>query len=222
MARSDRLFRLLQAMRVMAAPITAARLAEETGVSLRSLYRDIESLRLAGARIEGDESSPERHVHRAGVATDRTGLLAAVVRRQGHLAHPRHGARVEHLDGVRREHVEHALVRCQPQKARGESALVRRALRWIDGEQRIAAGQPDATGAVRHAADRPAAWQRHGRDDGRQVDGVELGHFGSCRQPIEPGALRRRWRCRCENHHEWDRLHGRHDTKRRDVARCMP
>ena len=44
MARSDRLFRLLQAMRVMPAPITAARLAEETGVSLRSLYRDIDSL----------------------------------------------------------------------------------------------------------------------------------------------------------------------------------
>ena len=54
MARSDRLFRLLQAMRVMPAPITAIRLAEETGVSLRSLYRDIDSLRAAGARIEGE------------------------------------------------------------------------------------------------------------------------------------------------------------------------
>jgi predicted DNA-binding transcriptional regulator YafY len=38
----------------MRAPITAARLAEETGVSLRSLYRDIESLRAAGARIDGE------------------------------------------------------------------------------------------------------------------------------------------------------------------------
>ena len=54
MARSDRLFRLLQAMRVMPAPITAARLAGETEVSLRSLYRDIDSLRAAGARIEGE------------------------------------------------------------------------------------------------------------------------------------------------------------------------
>jgi len=54
MARSDRLFRLLQAMRQMRAPITAARLAKETGVSLRSLYRDIDSLRAAGARIEGE------------------------------------------------------------------------------------------------------------------------------------------------------------------------
>ncbi|SFB18184.1 WYL domain-containing protein [Rhizobium sp. NFR07] len=38
----------------MPAPITAARLAEETGVSVRSLYRDIDSLRAAGARIEGE------------------------------------------------------------------------------------------------------------------------------------------------------------------------
>ncbi len=38
----------------MPAPITAARLAEETGVSPRSLYRDIDSLRAAGARIEGE------------------------------------------------------------------------------------------------------------------------------------------------------------------------
>lgn len=54
MARSDRLIRLLQAMRQMPSPITAARLAEETGVSVRSLYRDIDSLRAAGARIEGE------------------------------------------------------------------------------------------------------------------------------------------------------------------------
>ncbi|MCW4115042.1 YafY family transcriptional regulator [Aurantimonas sp. MSK8Z-1] len=54
MARSDRLLRLLQAMRVLPKPVTAARLAEATGVSLRSIYRDIDSLRAAGARIEGE------------------------------------------------------------------------------------------------------------------------------------------------------------------------
>ncbi|MEH3119299.1 MAG: YafY family protein [Methylorubrum populi] len=54
MARTDRLFRLLHAMRILPQPVTAARLAEETGVSLRSLYRDIDSLRAAGARIEGE------------------------------------------------------------------------------------------------------------------------------------------------------------------------
>ena len=54
MARSDRLFRLLQALRNLPSPVTAARLAQETGVSLRSLYRDIESLRAAGAVIDGE------------------------------------------------------------------------------------------------------------------------------------------------------------------------
>lgn len=54
MARSDRLLRLLHTMRTMPAPITAARLAEETGVSPRSLYRDIDALRAAGAQIEGE------------------------------------------------------------------------------------------------------------------------------------------------------------------------
>lgn len=39
---------------MMPAPITAARLAAEMDVSLRSLYRDIDSLRAAGARIEGE------------------------------------------------------------------------------------------------------------------------------------------------------------------------
>ncbi|WP_417308710.1 helix-turn-helix transcriptional regulator [Devosia sp.] len=54
MSGPDRLLRLLQLMRVMAPPITAERLAVERGVSVRSIYRDIELLRLSGARIEGE------------------------------------------------------------------------------------------------------------------------------------------------------------------------
>lgn len=54
MARSDRLFRLLQALRTLRPPVTAARLAQETGVSVRSIYRDVESLRAAGATIGGE------------------------------------------------------------------------------------------------------------------------------------------------------------------------
>ncbi len=53
MARADRLFRLLDALRRLPAPVTAARLAAETGVSERTLYRDIEALRAAGALIDG-------------------------------------------------------------------------------------------------------------------------------------------------------------------------
>jgi predicted DNA-binding transcriptional regulator YafY len=53
MARSDRLFRLLDALRRLPKPVTAARLAEETEVSERTLYRDIETLRAGGALIDG-------------------------------------------------------------------------------------------------------------------------------------------------------------------------
>ena len=53
MSRSERLFRLLNALRVLPKPVTAARLAQETEVSERTLYRDIESLRAGGALIDG-------------------------------------------------------------------------------------------------------------------------------------------------------------------------
>lgn len=53
MARADRLFRLLTALRSLPRPVTALRLAEETGVSPRTLYRDIDALRAGGALIDG-------------------------------------------------------------------------------------------------------------------------------------------------------------------------
>jgi predicted DNA-binding transcriptional regulator YafY len=54
MSRSDRLFQLIQVLRRLPAPVTAERLAQETDVSVRSIYRDIESLRMAGAEIGGE------------------------------------------------------------------------------------------------------------------------------------------------------------------------
>ncbi len=54
MPRSDRLLRLLTAFRMLPQPVTAARLAEETGVSERTLYRDIVALRAGGALIDGE------------------------------------------------------------------------------------------------------------------------------------------------------------------------
>ncbi|SDD91395.1 HTH domain-containing protein [Paracoccus isoporae] len=54
MARTDRLMRLMDALRRLPAPVTAARLAEETGVSPRQLYRDIATLRAGGALIDGE------------------------------------------------------------------------------------------------------------------------------------------------------------------------
>lgn len=54
MPRADRLLRLVQAMRTLPAPVTAARLAAETEVSVRQVYRDVGALRTAGARIDGE------------------------------------------------------------------------------------------------------------------------------------------------------------------------
>jgi len=54
MPRADRLLELLDILRRHRGPVTGARLAEELGVSLRSLYRDIDVLRGRGAEIEGE------------------------------------------------------------------------------------------------------------------------------------------------------------------------
>jgi len=53
MTRTNRLFQLMQALRSHQPPVTAALLAQETGVSERTLYRDIETLRGLGAVIDG-------------------------------------------------------------------------------------------------------------------------------------------------------------------------
>ncbi|TJZ89534.1 YafY family transcriptional regulator [Paracoccus gahaiensis] len=53
MARQDRLMRLMTVLRRLPAPVTAARLAEETEISRRQLYRDIATLRAGGALIDG-------------------------------------------------------------------------------------------------------------------------------------------------------------------------
>lgn len=54
MARTDRLMRLMDSLRRLPAPVTAARLAAETDVSQRQLYRDIATLRAGGALIDGE------------------------------------------------------------------------------------------------------------------------------------------------------------------------
>jgi predicted DNA-binding transcriptional regulator YafY len=54
MARSERLLTLLQTLRRYRLPVSGAVLAEETGVSIRTLYRDIASLQAQGAQIEGE------------------------------------------------------------------------------------------------------------------------------------------------------------------------
>ncbi|SCW40495.1 Predicted DNA-binding transcriptional regulator YafY, contains an HTH and WYL domains [Rhizobium mongolense subsp. loessense] len=54
MARSERLLTLLQTLRRYRRPVSGAVLATETGVSIRTLYRDIASLQGQGALIDGE------------------------------------------------------------------------------------------------------------------------------------------------------------------------
>jgi predicted DNA-binding transcriptional regulator YafY len=54
LSRSARLFDLLQALRGRRRPVAAGRLAEELGVSLRTVYRDIATLAAQGADIQGE------------------------------------------------------------------------------------------------------------------------------------------------------------------------
>jgi predicted DNA-binding transcriptional regulator YafY len=54
MSRAERLLELMQALRRRRAPVKGAELAEELGVSLRTLYRDIGALQAQGASIEGE------------------------------------------------------------------------------------------------------------------------------------------------------------------------
>ena len=54
MSRSQRQFALLQALRRRRRPVPARELARELSVSLRTVYRDIETLRQQGAPIDGE------------------------------------------------------------------------------------------------------------------------------------------------------------------------
>ncbi|WP_404401620.1 helix-turn-helix transcriptional regulator [Pelagibacterium halotolerans] len=53
-ARSERLLELMQALRRRKRPVSARILAEEMGVSKRSIYRDIDTLKSMGAAIDGE------------------------------------------------------------------------------------------------------------------------------------------------------------------------
>jgi len=54
MSKSDRLLQCMQVLRNLPPPVKAHDLAEQLEVSLRTVYRDIDSLRKAGAMIDGE------------------------------------------------------------------------------------------------------------------------------------------------------------------------
>ena len=54
MSRSGRLLLLMDAMRTKRVPVTAAQLAQQLGVSERTIYRDIQTLAELGAPLQGE------------------------------------------------------------------------------------------------------------------------------------------------------------------------
>ena len=54
MSRTERLLDLIQLLRRHRAPVPGPALADELGVSIRTLYRDIATLQAQGADIEGE------------------------------------------------------------------------------------------------------------------------------------------------------------------------
>lgn len=54
MTRTHRLFQMMTTLRRLPAPVRAVQLADEMGVSLRTVYRDIDALRGLGAVIDGE------------------------------------------------------------------------------------------------------------------------------------------------------------------------
>ena len=54
MSRAQRLLELIQVFRRHRQPVRGAALAAEFGISLRTLYRDIETLKSQGADIDGE------------------------------------------------------------------------------------------------------------------------------------------------------------------------
>ena len=126
----------------MPAPVTAARLAQETGVSLRSLYRDIDSLRAAGARIEGergygyrlieDYSLPPQTFDRAEIEAIALGL--AEVRHMGDAALAKAATSVlakvaATLPDGREQHLFHAISQVYRPDARYPAAPAMDAIR---------------------------------------------------------------------------------------------
>ena len=54
MSRTERLFELMQILRRHRFPVSGAKLADELGISVRTLYRDIATLQSQGAQIDGE------------------------------------------------------------------------------------------------------------------------------------------------------------------------
>ena len=162
MARSDRLLRLLHALRTLPSPVTAARLAEATEVSVRSLYRDIDALRAAGALIEGergfgyrlteDPALPPQTLDQAEIEALALGLAEVSAMGDPDLAAAAQSVLAKIgaiLPDARERQLVHAISRIfrpTPRYACGPDTAVLRAACWR--EEAVAIGYRDGDGTL--------------------------------------------------------------------------
>lgn len=144
MSRTERLLDILQILRRHRRPVRGAVLAEETGISLRTLYRDIATLQSMGAEIDGEPGLgyvlkpgfllPPLMFSSEEIEALALGLKWAGTRTDGPLGQAARDAMAKLgavlPDELRRRFDDDALVvvPCGPQPVREDLPLIRKAL----------------------------------------------------------------------------------------------
>ena len=77
MSRAERLLDLIQVLRRYRQPVSGQRLADELGVSIRTLYRDIATLQGQGAAIDGEAGLRTRCWERSQITAPAAAIINA-------------------------------------------------------------------------------------------------------------------------------------------------
>ncbi|MGB0506092.1 MAG: helix-turn-helix transcriptional regulator [Pikeienuella sp.] len=149
MAKSDRLLRLLHEMRLAKPPVTAQALSVSLDVSERTIYRDIDALRAAGAVIDGeaglgytlteDPALPPQMFNREEVEALVLGLGEVMEIADTALAEAAEGALVKiraTLPPRLRAHIEHAVHSSKKFRRRAEVTVDTSLLRQATWDER--------------------------------------------------------------------------------------
>jgi len=161
MSRTHRLFQLMQALRMAPPPAKAADLAQSLGVSARTVYRDVDTLRSIGAVIDGESGFGYTLIEDGAMPplsfdTDELEALVLGLREVGAVGDPvlakaaagalsKLRARLPAAQAHRLEHAVLTARRFTPMPVPGIDASVLRQAAW--DEKRIRFDYSDAVGA---------------------------------------------------------------------------
>jgi len=221
MSRALRLTQLLQLLRRHRRPVAGQALAEALGISLRTLYRDIETLRAQGADLRGEagvgyqlmpgDVLPPMTLPPAEIDALVLGLRWVAARTEPALAEAARDAlaRIAHvLPAARREALRDSGLRIGPSKARATvpAARLRAVREAVGAQQRLQFAYEDAQGQRTERVVWPfalgyfdevvvlAAWCE-GREDFRhfRLDRIRRVRTLEERYFVPRGTLLRRW-----------------------------